>query len=259
MSIDVQPDWWKSLFDEIYLITDARSVCNEDLTAREVDLISRLIPIRTSQNILDLCGGHGRHSLELCRRGFTHCTVFDYSQTLLNIGARQAAQNNLSVAFVQGDARNIQLPSAGYHHVLILGNSLGYAAEPGADLEILGEVRRLLAKGGWMLIDVADGRAVEARFNPRAWHEIGEDVVVCRRRELQAGVMRAREMVLNKTSGLVRDQTYAIRLFTSEDLIRLVTDAGFSEVRLQQNFSADDSDEDLGFMNHRMVLTARKP
>jgi len=258
MSIEVKSDWWKTLFDEIYLIADARSVCNEELTAREIDLISGLIPIQPGQNILDLCGGHGRHALELCRRGFAHCTVLDFSQTLLNIGARHASQSNLSVTFVQGDARNIQLPSAGYHHVLILGNSLGYAGEPGDDLQIIREAHRLLVEGGWILIDVADGRAVQEHFNPNAWHEIGDDVVVCRRRELQAGVLRAREMVLKKKSGLVRDQTYGILLYSSEELIRLVLAAGFGDVQAQRNFSSDQGDEDLGFMNHRMVVTARK-
>lgn len=257
MSIEVKSDWWKTLFDEIYLITDARSVCNDEITVGEVDLVCRLIPVQPSQNILDLCGGHGRHSLELCRRGFTHCTVFDYSQTLLNIGVRQAAQSNLAVEFIQGDARNIDMPPAGYHHVLILGNSLGYALEPGADLQILGEARRLLTKDGWILIDVADGGAVQARFNPRAWHEIGDDVVVCRRRELRDGVIRAREMILNKTSGLVRDQTYAIRCYTSEALTDLVSEAGFSNIRIQRNFSSGPAEEDLGFMDHRMVVTAQ--
>ncbi len=259
MSIEVKSDWWKTLFDEIYLITDARSVCNEELTAREIDLISRMIPIQPGQNILDLCGGHGRHSLELCRRGFTRCTVFDFSRALLNVGTRRASQGNLCVTFVQGDARNIQLPPASYHHVLILGNSLGYAAEAEADLEIIRGAHRLLVKDGWILIDVADGRAVQEHFNPNAWHEIGDDVVVCRRRELRAGVLRAREMVLKKGSGLVRDQTYGIRLYTSEELIRLVLDAGFGDVQVQRNFSDNPGDEDLGFMNHRMVVTARKP
>ena len=82
--------------------------------------------------------------------------------------------------------------------------------------------------------------------------------MVCRRRELQDGVIRAREMVLNKTSGLVRDQTYAIRYFTSKALIHLVSEAGFGDVELHRNFSSGPDDEDLGFMDHRMVVTARK-
>lgn len=259
MSIKVPTDWWKTLFDEVYLITDARSVCDDALTAREVDLICRLIPIQPSQNILDLCGGHGRHSLELCRRGFAHCTVFDFSRTLLQIGARQASQSNLSVEFVQGDARDIPLPSAGYHHVLILGNSLGYAGESGADREIMGEAHRLLTQGGWILVDVADGRAVQEHFKPSAWHEIGDDVVVCRQRELQTGVIYARELVLNKDSGLIRDESYRMQLYTSEELVGLVSAAGFGNVHLRKDFSRHHGHGDLGFMNHRMVVTAQKP
>lgn len=65
MRAQVSPDWWKTLFDEVYLVTDARSVCNEELTRREVDLVCRLLPIGADDKLLDLCGGHGRHSFEL--------------------------------------------------------------------------------------------------------------------------------------------------------------------------------------------------
>jgi hypothetical protein len=44
MNFDVNPEWWKELFDEVYLITDARSVCDADVTRREIDLIRELIP-----------------------------------------------------------------------------------------------------------------------------------------------------------------------------------------------------------------------
>ena len=65
MTIRVEPDWWKAIFDEVYLLTDARSVCNDAITQREVDLVCELLPVQAEHRILDLCGGHGRHSLEL--------------------------------------------------------------------------------------------------------------------------------------------------------------------------------------------------
>jgi len=34
MTITVKPDWWKAIFDEVYLLTDARSVCNDEITQR---------------------------------------------------------------------------------------------------------------------------------------------------------------------------------------------------------------------------------
>lgn len=258
MGIEVEQDWWKTLFDGIYLKTDARSIGDESLTRREVDLLCELIPLRPSHKVLDLCGGQGRHSLELCRRGFAHCTVFDYSATLLDQGRQSARRSNLPVEFVQGDARNIPMPSSGFHHVLILGNSLGYSGDDGADSEIAREAYRLLEKGGWIAIDVTDGHTVRQRFNPNAWHEIGEHIVVCRQRELMEDRVCAREMVMDKRSGLVRDRTYGMRLYDADALEHLVSQVGFSDVRLYKDFTSFLGDGDVGFMNHRMMVAARK-
>jgi D-alanine-D-alanine ligase len=258
MSIQVESDWWKSLFDEVYLMTDARTVGDDALTGKEVDLLRELVPLQPGNKILDLCGGQGRHSLALCQRGFAHCTVFDYSSTLLQIGAKLAKQLNHAVEFMQGDARNIQLPSATYHHVLILGNSLGYAGDAGADLQIIREAYRLLDKSGWIVIDVTDGRAVREHFNPHAWHEIGDDIVVCRQRELKKTAICAREMVLHKQTGLVRDRTYGIQLYEAATLEALVSKAGFAYIRSHKDFSPYRGDGDVGFMNHRMIVTAQK-
>jgi D-alanine-D-alanine ligase len=259
MTIDVDPDWWKTLFDEVYLVTDARSVGDEVITRQEIDIFLELVPMQSNDRILDLCGGHGRHTLELCRRGFRDCTVLDYSQPLLDIGARVAAQRRFHVHFVQGDARQTELTSETFDHVLILGNSLGYIPEPDADLRILQESRRLLRSRGWLLLDVSDGEAVSAKMAPHTWHEIGVDVVVCRQREVKDGFICAREMVLSKERGMIRDRTYCIRLYAADDLAALVSRAGFDDVQVHTDASALNHAEDVGCMNHRLVIAARKP
>jgi len=259
MTIDVDPDWWKTLFDEVYLVTDARSVDDDDITRQEIDIFLALVPMQPDDRILDLCGGHGRHTLELCQRGFSDCTVLDYSRPLLDIGARVAAQRRLSVKFEQGDARHTELTSEAFDHVLILGNSLGYIPEPDADLRILQESRRLLKSRGWLLLDVSDGEAVSANIAPHAWHEIGDDVVVCRQREVKDGLVCAREMVLSKGQGMIRDRTYCIRLYGADDLAELIARAGFADVQVHSDASALNRVEDVGCMNHRLVVAARKP
>ena len=82
MTLKPDQDWWKTLFDETYLVTDARSVCNDEITRQEVDVICDVVPMQQDQRILDLCGGHGRHAIELCARGFNRCCVYDYSDAL---------------------------------------------------------------------------------------------------------------------------------------------------------------------------------
>ena len=258
MRIEVDPDWWRTLFDDIYLITDARSVNDEHLTRREVDLICGLIDPRPEDRILDLCGGQGRHCIELYRRGFLNCTVLDFSPTLIRIGTHLAKRMNYAIEFHRGDARCTRLPPGSFNHVLILGNSLGYSGDMGADLAMIVEAHRLLAENGRLLIDVADGSAVKKNFRPNAWHEIGEDIVVCRQRELMPDRICAREMVLHKRRGLLRDRTYGMRLYESASLRALAADAGFGHIRVLEDFTPYDGDGDVGFMDHRMILTARK-
>jgi D-alanine-D-alanine ligase len=258
MSIKVDPDWWKSLFDEVYLLTDARSVCDDRITRREVDLICSLLPIKDSHKILDLCGGHGRHSLELSGRGFTACTLLDYSATLIEIARTKAGQDDLMVDFICGDARDIDMPADSYDHVIIMGNSLGYTQEKDADTQILTEAFRVLQPGGWILVDVADGQAVMSSFKPNAWYEIGEQTIVCRQREIQGEVVCAREIVLSKTDGLIRDQTYSIRLYDAAGLSLLLQSAGFTRISVHTDFSPHDTDGDYEIMNNRLIVCGQK-
>lgn len=258
MNIDVHPDWWKTLFNEVYLLTDARSVCDADITRREVDLILDILPIEPCQRILDLCCGHGRHSIEFCSRGFCNCVLLDYSQPLIHVAKSHAGECDYAVDVVCGDARSTGFCAQSFDHVLIMGNSLGYIQVPAADHQILSEVFRILRPGGWLLLDVADGKAVIRQFSPHSWHEIGSDTVVCRRRKLERDRVVAREMVLSKTDGLIRDRNYAVRLYDVKTLKALFIKAGFQNVSIQTDFSPHQSEGDYGFMNHRMIAVGQK-
>ena len=259
MPIEVDPDWWKTLFDDVYLMTDARSVGDDSLTRLEVDVVCELLPIEVEHKVLDLCGGHGRHSLELCQRGFEACTLLDYSQSLIDVAKAMAQKSNYTLKAVRCDARQIDLGSDKFDHVLIMGNSLGYIQQSDADQIILTEALRVLRPGGWILVDVTDGAAVRKTFNPNAWHEVGEDTVVCRQRELRQDSVRAREMVISKKSGLIRDRTYAVRLYDSQSMASLMEVVGFNQVKIHTDFSPHRFEGDYGFMNKRMLAVGRKP
>jgi D-alanine-D-alanine ligase len=258
MSIIVDPDWWKVLFDEVYLLTDARSVCDPQITRREVDMICNLLPLKGSHKILDLCGGHGRHSFELSSRGFTACTLFDYSKTLIEIAREKAGQEDLDVDIICGDARRMDIAADRYDHVIIMGNSMGYVPQKGADTKILTEAYRVLRSGGWILVDVANGDAIRSYFKPNAWHEINKEIVVCRQREIQGEFVCAREIILSKAKGLIRDQSYCIRLYDVAGLSDLLEHTGFSRISVRTDFSPHLADGDYGFMNNRMIAIGQK-
>ena len=139
-------DWWRTLFNSLYLETDGDVIENDRNTADEVDLLIRSVGIERNDRILDLCCGQGRHSLELAQRGFSHVTGLDRSRYLIRLARKRAKQRNFPVSFHEGDARRFRLGDAEFHCVCILGNSFGYFERPEDDLAVLEAVKRALAR-----------------------------------------------------------------------------------------------------------------
>jgi D-alanine-D-alanine ligase len=258
--IRVEHDWWKTLFDEVYLVTDAPFVCNPALTKREVDVIEKALGLQPAARLLDVCGGQGRHALELARRGYQHLTVLDYSEFLLGRGRWEAAAAGVNVTFCQGDARAMPLPTAGFDVVLLMANSFGYFVDAVDDRRVLAEVARILAAGGSFLLDLIDRDIALRHFCPESWHEATDDIVVCWRRELVHDVIRVRELVLSKATGMLRDRAYAERLYSPESIRQLLTDVGFHDIVIQRGAFVYDPDQgtDYGLATNRMLVTAAK-
>jgi len=255
--LQVDPNWWRTLFDETYLLTDGRSVCDEELTRREVDFLVGYLGLGRDERILDLCGGHGRHSLELARRGYRFLTVLDYSGFLLAHGRRRARRQGLPVHFVRSDARNAGCAGGRFDCVMMLANSFGYFLDDRENLRVLHEARRLCRRGGRLLLDLLEREHVVRRFRPFSCHRAASDIAVTRERERDERCIRVRETVLRGAGQVLRENTYCERLYTDLDLTGLLRSSGFEDVRLRKNFSSHAAAGDYGFMNSRVIVTAR--
>jgi D-alanine-D-alanine ligase len=254
----VDPDWWKFLFDEIYLTTDARSVCDENLTSLEVDFLEEFLNLEKSWAILDLCGGHGRHSLELSRRGFKDLTVLDYSGVLIDLGKDMAQKEGLNTRFVKCDARYSGLPDDRFRIIILMAASFGYLIDEDENRKILSEAFRLLMPGGTLLLDLPDREYVLDNFVPQSWHEANDEIVVCRRRDLDEDIIYCRELVISRTKGLIRDATYCTHLYSPEKITKMLKSAGFASVTIKKDFVSRSKRMDYGLMTNRMVAVARK-
>ena len=254
----VDPNWWKTLFDETYLITDGRTVCDDGLTCREVDFLERLLELKKFWPILDLCGGQGRHSLELSRRGFEDVTVVDYSKVLIDLGRKMAQKEGLNTLFVRRDARETNLPSQRFKAIIVMASSFGYFVDEGENERILREAFRLLKPKGSLFLDLPHREYVLKNFTPQSWHEANEEIVVCRKKRMDGDVVYGREVVISKAKGIIRDATYCIRLYSPGKIRAMLTSAGFASVTTQKDFVSHAEKGDYGLMANRMIVIADK-
>lgn len=255
----VQPDWWRRIFNSLYLKTDADVVDDERITREEVDLFLSILDPSPEDRILDLCCGQGRHSIELARRGFLRVEGLDRSRFLVRKAREQAAREGLPVKFREGDARKIPYPPDTFDVVLLLGNSFGYFESKRDDLRVLKEIFRVLKPGGKVLIDVADGDYLRKNFDPRSWEWLDAKHFVCRERALSRDGERliSREVITHVEKGVIADQFYAERLYTPDTLRKLLEEAGFSDIAFPAVLSPDSArNQDLGMMARRIITTA---
>lgn len=255
----VHPDWWRRIFNAVYLKTDADVVDDQNITICEIDRFLSILKLAPDNKILDLCCGQGRHSLELARRGFKFVEGIDRSHYLIQKARAQAKKEGLDVKFREGDARKLPHQPDTFDIIMIPGNSFGYFETIQDDLRVLKEVFRVLKPWGRLLIDVTDGEYLREHFQPRSWEWIDRKYFVCRERSLSLDRQRliSREVVTHVKKGVIADQFYAERLYTSESLTKLLVTAGFADITSHGEISPDSKrNQDLGMMERRIIVTS---
>lgn len=254
----MNPDWWKVIFDELYLRTDHRTVCNRQLTEREVDVVEHMLRPSKASRILDLCGGQGRHCQELSRRGYTHLTCVDYSSVLLKHGLDLSRETGNLVTYVRCDARRTGIKNASFDSIVMMTNSFGYFSDDTENQLILKEIHRLLRPGGQVLLDLLDPAFIIGSFKPSSWHEVDHDIVVCRNRELEGSILKARELIFSRKEGLLRENCYCAFLYSQDSIETLLHSEGFDDIEITAGKIFTPKDSDQGFMENRMILTGTK-
>ncbi|MDT8401346.1 MAG: methyltransferase domain-containing protein [Bacteroidales bacterium] len=255
----LKPDWWRRIFNSMYLKTDADVVEDKSITAYELDMFTGILNLTEDQFILDLACGQGRHSLELARRGFRHVYGLDRSHYLINKARQTKLTENLPVAFREGDARKLPYSTDTFDIVMILGNSFGYFESMEDDIKILKEVLRILKPRGKFLLDVADGNYLRDNFSPRSWEWLDKNHFVCRERSLAGDKQRliSREVISNINKGVIVDQFYAERLYTRENLKEILHKSGFRNINIHDEYkTGSERNQDLGMMERRIIMSA---
>jgi D-alanine-D-alanine ligase len=255
-------EWWRKLFNALYVKTDGDVVENAENTRREVDFIVSAAAIQSHSTILDLCCGQGRHCLELSRRGFKNVLGVDRSRYLIRLAKKRAQNESLSVLFKEGDARNPRVPETSIDCVAIMGNSFGYFSNKLDDEKVLASVGKILRPSGQLVLDITDGSHMHENFDRRSWEWIDEHHFVCRERSIskEGDRLISREVIVHDEMGVIADQFYAERLYTKDSITKLLEKSGFRNVRHHGIAEAvSDRDQDLGMMARRILLSADAP
>ncbi len=249
--------WYETSFSHDYLKLYAH---RDDAEARsDVQAILRLIDPPRDRPLLDLCCGAGRHLEPLYRLGFTRLVGLDLSADLLITARRRlraiGAQIPSQVSLVRADMRHIPYRSC-FSTVLSLFTSFGYFARDEENQAVLRGVYRALKPGGWLLIDYMNREHVLRNIVAQDETWLG-DWHVRNERRLGDGCRRVeKRTVVTLKTGEQRTFHESVRLYSVNEMVKMVEAAGFQEVRC---YGALDGQPFNGPASPRLVLIATKP
>jgi SAM-dependent methyltransferase len=198
---------------------------------------------RQGPDILDLCCGFGRITLELARRGFRAAGV-DITGSYLRTAREDAAHEGLDTEFIQKDARAFRRKEA-FDAAVNLYNSFGYFEDPEDDLLFLRNARYSLRPGGALIIEVLGKEIAVRDYVEAEWFERAGFTVLTESSPVDSWGSMWNRWILIK-DGSRREKVFIQRLYAASELRALLFRAGFSAVELYGGWDEAPYDETAG-------------
>lgn len=151
---------WQQFYDQNWLQVYP-SFFSDEQTINDVDLIIDLASLEKKDNILDLCCGYGRHTIELAKRGY-QVVGLDYSQPFLQQARQEAAVLKLKIAFLQKDIVDFDEEEK-FDVVLMIYPAVFYFNKAKVK-KIFAKIGKSLKPGGRLLIKTVNAEEYKERF-----------------------------------------------------------------------------------------------
>jgi SAM-dependent methyltransferase len=250
--MDVDPRWYDEFFEGDWLDLIAPRAPAER-TAQEVDFVVEQLGLEPGARVLDVACGHGRHSLELARRGL-RVTGIDLSPRSLALARQSAGAESLDVDLRELDMRELDYDGE-FDAALNLFTAFGYFEEPADNEQVLDRVARALRPGGAFLIDVINPVSLFGRYRDAWWEELDDGVLFLQQHEYD--LLAGRNLAVwtfVRPDGTRSEIRHSLRMYTPVELRILLEGAG---LRVDGAWGGFDGEE-LGRESRRLILRGSK-
>lgn len=241
------PQWYEKSFGSDYLTLYSHR--DEKEAVKDISNIVNLLALQPNMRILDLACGTGRHLSVLKNLGFGHLTGLDLSSALLEVAKSNI---NASVELVYADMRRI--PYADHFDVILsLFTSFGYFWRDAENIEVLAGVIKALNDGGIFLIDYVNRDYVIDTLVPYD-EKVIDDLRVVNERVIVGDRVEKKSTVTDPQDN-VKTFEESVRLYSLDDMERMLRSVGFGTVKNYGNLDGDSFDKRK---SKRLIMVAEK-
>jgi SAM-dependent methyltransferase len=243
--------WYTTLFGEDYW--RIYSHLTPERTVQEVEGTVNLLALPPGSAILDLCCGHGRHTIPLAERGY-RMTGLDLSEIFLRRARADAETHGIQIRWVHSDMREIPFENE-FDAVINLFTSFGYLESEDNDQQVLRQVHKSLKPGGLFLLEMIHRESLMRRYAPSSVtrHDDGLLILEEHRFDLLASRNEVRVTLLYP-DGRRTEYRHAVRVYSLTELARMLEAAGLV---VQAHYGGLDGSR-LTMDSRRLVVLSRK-
>jgi 2-polyprenyl-3-methyl-5-hydroxy-6-metoxy-1,4-benzoquinol methylase len=250
---DIPSDWFDGYFEEEWLDEIALNI-PEERTRKEVDFVLERLELEPRARVLDVACGHGRHSLELARRGF-RVTGVDLSPRSIELAREAAASEGLDATFVERDARELDFDAEFDASINLFTSVLGYFDEEAENRRVVEAVARALRPGGSFLVDTINLLSLARGFQELHWEDFASGTLMVEHRafDFERGRSVADWMFVSR-DGSRKTIRHSLRVYAPHELIAMFEAAGLDVVGRWGSFDGDE----ISFDAWRLILRGVK-
>jgi 2-polyprenyl-3-methyl-5-hydroxy-6-metoxy-1,4-benzoquinol methylase len=250
---EVPSDWFDGYFEEEWLDEIALHIPAER-TRAEVEFVLERLELDPGARVLDVACGHGRHSLELARRGFD-VTGVDLSPRSIALAREAAEREGLKATFVERDARELGFDGEFDAAINLFTSAIGYFDDEAENQRVVGGVARALRRGGSFMVDTINLLSLARGFRELEWDEYRSGTIMIERRQFD--FERARNdatWMFVRSDGSRKTLRHSLRVYAPHELMAMFDAAGLDVAGAWGNFDGDA----LSFDAWRTILRGLK-
>lgn len=222
-------------------------------TLAEIDFLEETLAIKKGAKILDCPCGHGRHSIELARRGY-EVTGQDLNGFFLEEAKKAAKHAGVSVRWVKHDMREVPFESE-FDFALNLFTAFGYLESDEEDQKALDQVTKALKPGGRFVLDVINRDRIVRTYRAKDWQQLSDGSMIISEKQFDHTTGRNNE---KRTwiwpNGKRETFSLFVRMYTVVELVAMFGKAGLTLKETYGSYTGDP----LTFDSSRYILVAEK-
>jgi len=199
-------------------------------TAKEVAFIRKVLNLGHGSRLLDLCCGHGRHTIDLAKN--LNVTGLDLDPAALRMLNHKAKLKGIKLSTLQSDMRRIPFTSQ-FDASLLMYSSFGYFSDDEQNLRVLRSINNALKPGGLLLFDVKNRFLTIKNSVELTWEERADCFILYKYHFDEKNDLAIMDLkILNKKTFKIQNTGFILKLYTPDQLTLMLQKTGFEVVKL---------------------------